>query len=126
MAQIHMADKGRIKNYCLIIGLFLVMGSIKAQIVNRTYGACKYGESFYGTNDCEVKSKVCALYPNPNTGIFSLDNVEFNEKIIVSDDLGKIVFSSFYYEEKLKLNNLAKGIYFVKTEKCLFKLAKHN
>jgi Secretion system C-terminal sorting domain len=126
MEQIRMVDSMRSKYYCLMIGLFLVILSVRAQIINRTYGICKYGESLYSANDCEIKPKICALYPNPNTGVFTFDNVAFNEKVIVSDGLGKIVFSSFYYEEKLILNNLANGIYFVKTERCQFKLAKNN
>lgn len=66
------------------------------------------------------------LYPNPNSGLFTLEfetDIEVNVKII--DAIGKLVFEGKNYTSKMEvdMNTLLSGIYFVQvTSRNRFKV----
>ncbi|MFI5205091.1 MAG: T9SS type A sorting domain-containing protein [Flavobacteriales bacterium] len=55
------------------------------------------------------------VYPNPGTGIFSLEGAQKNNELVITDVLGQIVFQTKITGEKtqLDLSNQLNGVYFV-------------
>ena len=67
------------------------------------------------------KNNSFSVYPNPNNGDFTILFAEYlsNFSVDVVDQSGRVVFQNKYdnqfdLEQKINLNNIASGIYFVK------------
>lgn len=69
-----------------------------------------------------------SVFPNPNTGIFNITDLENDSKITITDYSGKTVFETIYSnnETTINLSHLNKGVYFIKvsTDKHLYQTQK--
>ena len=67
-----------------------------------------------GINETSLENLV-SIYPNPNTGNFTLDFKNINSKPVtvkMYDVFGRLVYEKSFTEKKTEINvNLAKGIY---------------
>ncbi len=57
------------------------------------------------------------IYPNPTSNFIYIDNYNINDKIEIFDNKGVLVLSKKVIDNKLNINNLENGIYFIKIKK---------
>jgi len=72
-----------------------------------------------GINEINSGMNIMNIYPNPNTGEFTIQS-ESNLKLSLVNDLGQIIQNielSGANDYKISMSNLAKGIYFLSGEK---------
>jgi hypothetical protein len=90
-------------------------GCVGSDVENLTVDLC--------TGIASSTSQVISLYPNPTTGMFTLNinNANSNQVVITIVDMqGKVVYNesdkniSAQYNKQIDLSDLAKGIYYVK------------
>jgi photosystem II stability/assembly factor-like uncharacterized protein/PKD repeat protein len=81
-----------------------VTGSIKIYRVECT-----------GIGDNEALTGKVKVFPNPNTGVFTIDAEKAVHQIKIVNTQGVLIFSKVYNSRKASVNtHLAKGVYFVK------------
>lgn len=80
-----------------------------------------FNQTKLSTSDNFEKNNSFSVYPNPNNGDFTILFAEYlsNFSVDVVDQSGRLVFQNKYdnqfdLEQKINLNNIASGIYFVK------------
>ena len=80
-----------------------------------------FNQQTLSTSDNFEKNNSFSVYPNPNNGDFTILFSEYlsNFSVDVVDQSGRVVFQNKYdnqfdLEQKINLNNIASGIYFVK------------
>ena len=63
--------------------------------------------------NCNQTTHDVILLPNPNHGLFTIKGLQQNQKIVITDMLGKIIFKSKTTQENLEieLGDLATGVY---------------
>ena len=96
--------------------------SFEADANNKTYYRLKQtdfdGQSEYFnviSINCNKNSPEILIYPNPNTGIFTIKGADFNSEIVITNTLGEkvLVTKSNSNTTEIDLSFLSKGIYFV-------------
>ena len=65
-------------------------------------------------NNTNNKIQHCSIYPNPTSSFFNIDCAVDNDKIIVYDVSGNLIFNGTY--SKLKKLSLSRGVYFINIE----------
>ncbi len=65
------------------------------------------------TNGNELSITYFSVYPNPSKGIINIDSNEFESSYVVLDVLGNIVIQAKLHSNKINLNDLNNGIYFL-------------
>jgi hypothetical protein len=80
-----------------------------------------FNQATLSTGDDFEKNNSFSVYPNPSKGDFTILFAEYlsNFSVDVIDQSGRVVFKNDYYnqfdlEQKINLNNIVSGIYFVK------------
>jgi hypothetical protein len=80
-----------------------------------------FNQQTLSTSDNFEKNNSFSVYPNPNNGDFTILFSEYlsNFSVDLVDQSGRVVFQNKYdnqfdLEQKINLNNIASGIYFVK------------
>jgi hypothetical protein len=70
---------------------------------------------------CESLAEGVVIYPNPNSGGFTLQGVKLYSDILILDATGKTVYEQkkILSKEEIKLNSLEPGIYFVRVTDSL-------
>jgi hypothetical protein len=63
--------------------------------------------------NCNQTTHDVILLPNPNHGLFTIKGLQQNQKIVITDMLGKTIFKSKTTQENLEieLGDLATGVY---------------
>jgi hypothetical protein len=63
--------------------------------------------------NCDQTTHDVILLPNPNHGLFTIKGLQQNQKIVITDMLGKTIFKSKTTQENLEieLGDLATGVY---------------
>ncbi|WP_114822463.1 T9SS type A sorting domain-containing protein [Chryseobacterium sp. KLBC 52] len=81
--------------------------------------------STLGTSENDLKGKA-NIYPNPTTGIFYMDDMKKNEKVLLYDQSGKIMKSATAEKDKSKfdISEFPDGIYLITTESGSYKIIK--
>ena len=92
----------------------------KTQCSYVTYDSVYVKANAVGVNEYEKRQKQFKLFPNPNNGNFSIENIDGEEidgSIIITDVLGKIIFTKDWTKTSsidINLNTgLSKGLYFI-------------
>ena len=67
----------------------------------------------YAINKSIEQDSQLSLYPNPNNGIFNIVGLEIESTVKVTNSLGELIYFEKSASQKLNLNYLNKGIYFV-------------
>jgi hypothetical protein len=67
------------------------------------------------TVSCADEQNLFSIYPNPNNGTFEISGLNEGNEVVITDVLGKKVGSlqSKSSNEKIQLNTLKPGVYFV-------------
>jgi len=102
-------------------------GNYQVEVVN-SYGCLAISDTLYfiyvSNNNIYIKNNSICIFPNPSTGIFNLENENFNEIQVLSLE-GKVLktYNDFQHQDNIviDLNNLPKGLYILK-----FKQEKTN
>ncbi len=74
---------------------------------------CEYTEEVLSINDIDELNEI-AIFPNPFVNTIRIINLSPNDKVILYDILGKVVYSSLSESNELSISlpNIKKGIYF--------------
>jgi hypothetical protein len=110
-------------NYAIIPGatdsIFYIQ-AIGSYAVEVTYQGCADTSACYGATQIlvginQTDPNKLTLYPNPNSGIFSIELSE-NSSMIITDAIGKVVLEEQLYAGKneIDFSKEVQGIYFVK------------
>ena len=67
----------------------------------------------YAINKSIEQDSQLSLYPNPNNGIFNIEGLEIESTVKITNSLGELIYFEKSASQKLNLNYLNKGIYFV-------------
>ena len=65
-------------------------------------------------NNTNNKIQHCSIYPNPTSSFFNIDCAIDNDKILVYDVSGNLIFNGTYF--RLKKISLSSGVYFINIE----------
>ena len=65
-------------------------------------------------NNTKNKIQHCSIYPNPTSSFFNIDCAEDNDKLLIYDLSGNLIFHGLYF--KLKKLSLSRGVYFIDIE----------
>ncbi len=78
-------------------------------------GKAKYFDIISVTCDEIVELNI---YPNPNEGVFTIEGIQQNSEIIITDLLGQTVFNVINLESRSEINltHLRSGIYFLRAD----------
>ncbi len=97
-------------------GSFVCYSDNNFVLYNPTSTVCDYLP--VGINENLLLAKSLKLFPNPNTGVFTIE-IDKASKLSVYNTLGALVYETNFSEAgnfKMDISHLAKGIYNVKTE----------
>ena len=78
----------------------------------------------------DFEEKITSVYPNPSSGIFTVETEAFSEKIPyqISDVTGKTIASGRLTsrQQQIDISSAQSGLYFLKTSRGVFRLLKKN
>ena len=84
---------------------------------NKIFIACdtnKISEVRKIINHTKNKAQDCSIYPNPTSSFFNVDCAVENDKLIIYDLSGNIIFHGTYSRARKLL--LSRGVYFINIE----------
>lgn len=81
--------------------------------------------STLATSENDLKGKV-NIYPNPTSGVFYMDDLKKNNKVLLYDQSGKLLQSAEAEkgENRFDISELPDGIYLITTESGSYKIIK--
>ncbi len=99
-------------------------GCSKTEIVTQNVSPCTSISQLYPDSYLGLNSQL-SIYPNPNTGEFTIETPVETEVTIVNA-LGQLILQKHLAEgkNKIEISQQAKGVYFVKTKNGNYKIIK--
>ncbi len=82
---------------------------------NYDMGAYEYLSGTIGTTENKNEDDVLRIYPNPNTGLFTVEGTAAQTEIRIYNSIGSMVFTTTITNKQctIDLSGQAKGLYFV-------------